>query len=311
MKKILMLCCSDVLGIPALLKLKQQNNLAAIAFTDKVAPRIIPILQSVGFTADEMHILTKKDLETELNTLITKYQPEALFTLTFSWMIPDAILNRLPNRCINFHGGLLPKYKGADPVFWQIKNGEKNGGFSIHIMTSELDAGPVLLTEEMPIYPGETYGLYTQRLGMLAADAVTKVLDGVGTLQPQPVTTSAHPDLYLKRPTGAQLTINWQQQTASQIENLVNAANPNYNGAATSIRQSKIYLLEVAPADVNNPEDQQFPPGTIIHADQLYGIIVACINKQFIKINVVSMQQGYFSGSKLFNMGFRVGEVFM
>ena len=124
------------------------------------------------------------------------------------------------------------------------------------------------------------------------------------------ITLPAGEALYPAKPSQTDLLINWQQHSATQIENLINAANPRYQGAVTSIRQTQINLLEVSPADVNNPTGQQFAPGTIIHADQLYGLIVACTNNQYLKINVASMQQGYFSGGKLFSLGFRVGEVF-
>jgi methionyl-tRNA formyltransferase len=311
MKKVLMICCSDVLGIPALLKLKEQNSLLGIAITDKLSSQLGPIFQQAGFQPDEIHHLSKKNLEGELSGLIADFKPDAIFTLTFSWMIPNAILNLLPNRCINFHCGLLPKYKGADPIFWEIRNGEQKGGISVHVMTDEIDNGPILMKEELPIYPGETYGLYSQRLGVLAADVVIKVLNGLDTLEPLPLATGNEPASYLKPPTETDLIIDWEHQTAAEIQYLINAANPRYNGAVTSIRQSKIHLFEVAPADINNPNDEQFPPGTIVHADLVYGLIVACINKQFIKINVAGMQQGYFSGSKLFNMGIKAGERFI
>ncbi|MBW4889829.1 hypothetical protein KXQ82_08885 [Mucilaginibacter sp. HMF5004] len=309
-KKVLVLSTSDILGIPAILKLKQQGMLAALAIPDKIAGQFLPILQDVGIAAADVNLLSRKNLEAELKKLIAAYQPDALFTVTFSWMIPDAILTMLPGRCINFHFGLLPKYKGAEPVFWQIKNGDAMGGISIHQMTGQLDNGPVLYTEELPIYPGETYGLYAQRLGMQAAESAIKVLAELDTHAPQPVAEEEDLPVFFNAPTPADLSINWRQQTATEIEQLVNAANPRYGGALTTIRQGRVYLFEVAPADINNPEDQQFPPGTIVHADLLYGLIVACINKQFIKINVVSMQQGYFSGGKLFSLGFRLGEVF-
>lgn len=284
--------------------------LAAVATIDKAAPHLMPIFKSIGIADDAIHILTKKGLETELKTLITAYQANALFVFTFSWMIPDAILSLLPQRCINFHFGLLPKYKGADPIFWQIKNGEAQCGLSVHIMTNELDAGPVILKEEMPAMPGETYGLNSQRLGALGAEAIIKVMALLDANPIPTITLPAGEALYPAKPSQTDLLINWQQHSATQIENLINAANPRYQGAVTSIRQTQINLLEVSPADVNNPTGQQFAPGTIIHADQLYGLIVACTNNQYLKINVASMQQGYFSGGKLFSLGFRVGEVF-
>jgi len=305
-----LLCCSDTLGIPAILRLKQQNVLAAIAIADKIAVQLIPLLQSVGIARDEIHILSKKNLANELKELIDVFKPDALFTLTFPWLVPDAILALLPNRCINFHFGILPKYKGADPIFWQLKNGEQTGGISIHIMTPEIDKGPVLQIEELPIFAGETYGLYSERLGGLAADAVVKVLNNVDDYKVNDPLTDDKPPLFFKAPNQTDCTINWHAQTAAEIEQLVNATNPRYNGAATSIRQNQVYLLEVSPADVNNAQDEQYPPGTIIHADLLYGLIVACIDKQFLKINVARLQQGYFSGGKLFSLGFKVGEVF-
>jgi methionyl-tRNA formyltransferase len=311
MKKVLVICCSDVLGIPAILKLKQQNMLAGIATTDKAAPYLAPIFKNLGFADDELHILTKQNIEAELFALIKQYSIDTLLTFTFSWMVPNAVLSALPNRCINFHFGLLPKYAGADPIFWQIYNGEQQSGISIHIMTDQIDNGPLIHTEVLPVFPGENYGLHIQRLGMLAADAVAKLNNmlngGALTLNALPATLA----LYFKKPTRLQLTINWQQQSAEQIERLVNAANPRYQGAVTSFRQVQINLLEVAPADVNNPNNEQIAPGTIIHADLVYGIVVACLNNQFLKINVAHMQEGYFSGAKLFSLGFAVGEVFI
>jgi methionyl-tRNA formyltransferase len=310
MKKVLLLCTSDILGIPAILKLKQQGMLAALAIPDKIAGQFLPILRDAGIETADVKILSRKKLETELNELIGIYQPDALFTVTFPWMIPNSILNTLSGRCINFHFGLLPKYKGAEPIFWQMKNGDAMGGISIHQMTDQLDNGPMLYVEELPIYPGETYGMYAQRLGVQATEAVVKVLAELNTKQPEQVQEASTDMRFFNAPTLTDLTINWQQQTATEIEQLVNASNPRYGGALTTIRNGRIYLFEVAPADINNPNDEQFPPGTIVHADLLYGLIVACINKQFIKINVVCLQQGYFSGSKLFSLGFRAGEVF-
>src|SRR6185503_9623172 len=126
MKKVLALCSSDILGVPALLRLKQQDSLAAIAIPAGVAGQFIPMLLNYGFSRDDIHVLSKKTLEIQLSELIAAHQPYALFT--FSWMIPDTVLNLRPKRCINFHYGLLPRYKGAEPVFWQLRNGEEMGG---------------------------------------------------------------------------------------------------------------------------------------------------------------------------------------
>lgn len=311
MKKVLVITSSEVLGMPAIATLKQQGMLAGVAVPDVLAQRFVPIIKQFGGLGDdEIHLLTKKNLIADLTSLVTVYQPAAIFVFALSWLLPDEVLNLLPNRFINFHFGLLPKYKGADPIFWQIRNGEKNCGLTAHIMTAEVDAGPIVLKQEVPLIPGENHGFNKARLAPLGAEAAVKITGMLNTgdlpLTPMP----AEPPLYFKRPTPAQLAINWQAQSATEIACLVNAANPVYGGAITSINQTQINFYEVAPADVNNPGSEYFAPGTVVHADLVYGLIVACINSEFLKINVVSMQQGFFSGSKLFSMGFKTGHLF-
>jgi len=306
--KALVIFSSDVLGMPAIIQLHQQNKLHGVAVPDKVKHILVPTLKQFGIADANIHILTKTNLANELKTLIKQYDAQMLLTLTFGWMIPAEILTLLPNRCINFHFGLLPKYKGADPIFWQLFNTEKTGGLTVHVMTEVVDEGPVIMMQEMSIMPGETYGLHCQRLGQLAAQCVIPVTDMQVPVAPQATITDNKPALYFKKPDISQLTINWQQYTAQQIEALVNATNPRYGGANTSIRQMEVRILEVSPVDITNPNP--VIPGTIVYADATYGLIVACLNLQYLKINIVSIREGYISGIKLFALGFRVGEVF-
>ena len=304
--KVLAICSSDMLGIPAVLQLKKQNALACVAVPTVVATQLMPVLKAWGIADNEIIVLTRQNLENDLQTSITERGADAIFVFTFPWIIPSSILKLLPGRCVNFHFGLLPKYKGADPIFWQLKNGESVGGIGIHIMTEDIDSGPVLYNAELPIVHGETYGLYTQRLGGFAAEQISKVLDLPLNDVGQDKVTNAEPALYFKKPDDLQLMLNWQTQTAEEIENLVNAANPRYGGAITTFRQMPMKVLEVAPMNVNNPE--QTTPGTIVYADAVYGLVVACLQLKYLKISVAQIQEGYVSGVKLFNMGVRVGE---
>lgn len=309
--KVLLLCNSDVLALPAILRLSQAGVLVGVVVPNSSKHHLIPVFEQFNIGIDQIHVVSKNNLEAEMRSLLVQSQADVIFTLTFPWKIPIGILAMLPQKCINFHFGILPKYMGADPIFWQLKNMEANGGISMHIMTEDIDNGPVLKIDELPIFLGETYGLYSQRLGALAAETVIKTLEALNIESLPLVKECDEPPLFFRRPTLADLTINWQQHTADEIQALVNASNPKYGGAVTTLRQAKINLLEVAPADVNNPHVEPIPPGTIIHADILYGLIVACLNKQFLKINVVQIPQGYMSGSKLFTLGFKTGEVFV
>jgi methionyl-tRNA formyltransferase len=309
--KTLLICSSDTIAIPTALKLKEQGLLQAIAIPEKFKTRLLPSFLQVGFSADTILTVTKENLSEKLNSIIINNEIDTVFVLTFPWKIPNEILSIPENGCINLHPGLLPKYRGADPVFWQIKNREINGGITAHLMTDKIDNGPILLIDQLPIMPGEPYGMHCQRIGAFAAQMILKV---VALLQTK--TTIKYldienvPDLYFKRPDKNNIRIDWNHQSAIEIESLVNACNPKYSGAITTIRAMELAIVEVSPADVNNVASDVLP-GTIIYADGLYGIIVKCSDGQFLKINIVCMGEGYISGPKLFNLGFRVGETFV
>ena len=102
------------------------------------------------------------------------------------------------------------------------------------------------------------------------------------------------------------LAIHWETQSAREVENLVNAANPDYGGALTLFRGQLLRVLEVVPADLNNPVEQ--PPGTIVYADVNYGLFVACLNQQYLRINIIHSNEGILSGFKLAALGVQAGE---
>ncbi|MGG2357366.1 hypothetical protein, partial [Salmonella enterica] len=78
---------------------------------------------------------------------------------------------------------------------------------------------------------------------------------------------------------------------------LVNASNPKYHGAMTTIKGQMVRVFEATVADVN--AQQTFIPGTIVHADATHGLIVACMHNQFLSLQSVYVKEGYLSGFKL------------
>jgi methionyl-tRNA formyltransferase len=308
MMKILLICSSDIMAIPAALQLKAAGLLAAIAIPAKHKERLLPSFIQVGFGQETIHFLNKETLNDEIISLLKNYEADTIIVITFPWKLSKVVLSIPLNGCFNYHPGLLPKYKGADPIFWQIKNMEKNVGLTLHVMTPEIDAGPIVMTQELMLIPGETYGILIQRIALQISETILKATEYIaeGNFKTQDVAFKA---IYEKRPTKEQLQIDWNNQSATEIEALINASNPKYNGAYTIFRGIELAILEVSPADLNNgPEKIQ--PGTIVYADVLYGLVVACKDNQFLKINIVCMQEGYLTGSKLFSMGFRTGEIF-
>lgn len=308
MMNIILATGADYMSIPAAQKLKNACMLACIVIPGKHKQRLMPAFIQAGFTEDIIYPVYKDDFAQVFINLTAQYNANCVFVITFPWQIPAEVLAAPKFGFINFHPGLIPLYKGADPIFWQIRNREQFGGITVHRMTEELDAGPVIIEHKIPIIPGETYGIHHVRLGITAADIVLKVAEAVqsGTSTRQDI---GQPSLYFKKPTRQQVSINWEQHTAQEIEALVNAGNPKYNGAFTSIRNMQVSILDTSFADITNPPGKT-APGTIIYADALYGLIVACKGEEYLRINTFCMPEGYLSGSKMFTMGFIAGEKF-
>lgn len=306
----ILLCNSDSLALPAALCLHQAGRLAAVVIPERSAAVLKSSLEQVTIPPEKIQLISRQQLETTLSNLVITTKADILLTMTFPWKLPDSVLSLLPKGCINFHFGLLPRYQGADPVFWQLRNGEKEGGITVHIMTSHIDNGPVLYYERLPLMPGETYGIHCERLGQAAVTVMHKVLD---TLQKNtqvaiPQEKIAAP--YYNAPNEQALTIRWESQSATEIIQLINACNPRYGGAITTFRNMQVNLLEAIPVEVNNPPNQILP-GTIVHADIVYGIIATCCDNKFIRINIIQLREGYLSGNKLSQLGWQTGERFI
>jgi len=81
-------------------------------------------------------------------------QADFIFVACFPEKLPDVLLRWPRRHSINLHPSLLPKYRGPDPVYWQLHQREKHTGISLHQLTSTLDAGPVF-HQQAVTYPAD------------------------------------------------------------------------------------------------------------------------------------------------------------
>jgi methionyl-tRNA formyltransferase len=252
---------------------------------------------------------TKSQLLTEFKDWLIEAEADLVIVFGCAYKVPEELFDIPKFGFYNLHFSLLPAYRGKDPVFWQLKNGENTGGITIHKMAEAYDAGPILIQQETAISTGENYGLYSGRLSIesigIIAKGIEKLENQAGTeLHEQEEKQSS----YFPPPVLNDLKINWEIQSAKEIENLVNAANPDYGGAVTIFRGQPFRILEVNAAGINNAAE--FAPGTIAHSDINYGVFVACKDSQFLRINVIQLAEGIFSGFKLAILGIAAGERF-
>ena len=119
--------------------------------------------------------------------ILQELRPELIVVVAYGKILPKEILTLPPKGCVNVHGSLLPKYRGAAPIQWSVINGEKETGVTTMLMDEGLDTGDMLLRETVKIGENETAGELFDRLAPIGAQLLLKTLEGLeqGSIAPQ------------------------------------------------------------------------------------------------------------------------------
>ncbi len=211
---------------------------------------------------------TKIKTEDFRNGLLS-YQPDLIVVTAYGRILPKALLELAPMGCINVHGSLLPKYRGAAPIQWAVINGEKETGVTIIQMNAGMDTGDILLSAKIGIYPDETTGSLYDKLAVLGSATLLTAIQGLqeGTITPVPQDHSlATVAPMLKKDDGL---IDWHKD-AAEIEHLIRGLDP-WPSAFCFLSGKRLRLFH--PEIVHQDSDQQ--PGTVLVADKR-GIAIAC-----------------------------------
>ncbi len=123
----------------------------------------------------------------EFRAELERIQPDAIVVVAYGRIIPRWMLDLPRLGCINLHGSLLPKYRGAAPIQWAVANGDPVTGNTTMLLEEGLDTGPMLLQEQLEIAPEWTAVDVFERLAAGGAPLVVRTLDGLadGTLKPE------------------------------------------------------------------------------------------------------------------------------
>ncbi|WP_103069865.1 methionyl-tRNA formyltransferase [Aquimarina sediminis] len=257
----------------------------------------------------ETFVVTSQNISNDFKDWLKEKSPDLVMVCGFSLKIPVDILN-IPNYgFLNIHFGKLPENRGPDPLFWSIKKGDKNTAITIHKMDENWDSGKILTQQEVPIIPGETLGMINSKMSFMLGQLTEKVLKLVEAPKNYYIQSSSNSNTYNKRPDIVETTIIWEEQTADEVENLVNACNPKYGGATTYYQGSVIKIVEVSPVDAQVPLLGK-TPGEIIHAHPQEGLYVCCKYGKLIKLNIISSDAGILTGTKYVHLGIRQGHLF-
>lgn len=111
-----------------------------------------------------------------LAAALAALEPDVLLVACHPRRLSGAVLERPPGGCFNLHPSLLPAYRGPDPLFWQLRAGERYGGVTLHRMTASFDAGPIVGRRRIPLPAGQTEAGIERALAPLAAGLVGGLL---------------------------------------------------------------------------------------------------------------------------------------
>jgi len=287
-----------------------QGWLKAVISTDRLHSNHLRIEDLARHQNIPFYKISRQELITVVLPLLKQLNPDLVLMCGFSYRIPKEIFSIPALGFFNIHFSLLPAYKGPDPIFWQLKNGEQRGGISVHRVNETFDSGEVVAREIMSFIPAENWGIcdgrYSAAVFNLIVPLINTMLRGEHILPPAPLEIA---ESYYPKPDVADFTIQWETATAAEIENLVNAANPLCGGALTFLNQQLVKILETSVVSSTDVVPEA-TPGTIILADAANGILVLCAAQSILRINIVKLNEGYFSGPKLFAMGVKAGNRF-
>lgn len=119
--------------------------------------------------------------------LLQGLQPEVIVVVAYGRILPMEVLSLPPHGCINVHGSLLPRYRGAAPIQRAVWNGDAKTGVTIMRMDAGMDTGDILMQQEIPITESDTTGTMFDKLALLGGALLVETLKGLenGTVFPQ------------------------------------------------------------------------------------------------------------------------------
>jgi len=225
----------------------------------------LPVYQPQKIRGNEEFINEMKNIE-----------PDVICVVAYGKILPKEILEIPKKGCINVHGSLLPKYRGAAPIQWAVINGEKETGITTMYMDEGMDTGDMILKAIMEIGEDETVGEVWNKLADIGAKLLVETLEKIEKGNaPRIKQTGEFTIAPMLSKEDAK--IDFEQKTALQIKNQIRGLNP-IMGAYAYLENKKIKIWKaklVDECDINTSINiKNAQPGTIILADSKLGLYI-------------------------------------
>ncbi|MCJ2020836.1 methionyl-tRNA formyltransferase [Methylobacterium sp. E-065] len=218
-------------AVPTLAKLAQDGHAIAAVYTRAPAKagRGMSLRPSPVHTLAEqlgVPVLTPATLRTpEAAETFAAHRADVAVVVAYGMLLPQVILDAPRHGCLNLHGSLLPRWRGAAPIQRAVMAGDAESGVGVMRMEAGLDTGPVALEARVPITPGMTAGALHDALMPIGADLMARAL---GLLDQGTLSFTPQPDegiVYAHKITNDEARIDWSR-TAAEVANHINGLSP-------------------------------------------------------------------------------------
>ena len=229
----------------------------------------------------------------EFISKIKDLKPDVICVVAYGKILPKEILEIPKYGCINVHGSLLPKYRGAAPIQWAVLNGDKETGITTMYMDVGMDTGDMILKEKTTIGDDETTGELWDRLSKIGGELLVKTLKEIenGTVK----RIKQDDDFSLAPMLDKSIAkIDWKNKKAIEIKNLVRGLNP-IMGAYSFLNDKKIKFWKVDILnnnDINIEENKEnLENGTVLISDAKQGLYIKA-KEGIIKVLEIQGENG-------------------
>ena len=233
---------------------------------------------------------------TKIIDKIKSLNPDIICVVAYGMILPKEVLDIPKYGAINVHPSLLPKYRGSSPIQYAIMNGDRKTGVTTMYLDIKMDAGDIILQQEVTIGSQETTGELWNRLSTIGAKLLVETLEKIekGTAprikQGEEYTLAPMINKEMSK-------IDWENKTALEIKNLARALDP-IMGTYTYLNGKKIKFWRIDVISIEEfinkytefeDYDYRFKdiePGTIIYVNQKEGVYVKAKDKIVVVLEI-------------------------
>ena len=285
--------------LEAILKSKHEV-LAVVTQPDKPVGRkavITPCAVKVLAKSYGLKTLSYQKIRVDGVEDLKALNPDIMVTCAYGQILSKEILDIAKHGIINIHASLLPKYRGAAPIQWAIINGDKTTGVTIMQTAEGVDTGDIIYSKEIEINKTETAGELFDRLSLLGAEMIVKVLDdienGKATFTKQDEAKATKVGMIKKQ--DGKIDFN---KTSESIVNLIRGLSP-WPIAFTTYENKTLKIFSAEVSDLNGNS------GEVLVSDINNGLIVGT-NDKSIKINELQLEGSKKMTAKEFLIGRKI-----